>query len=136
MVDSEQTKELRHIAKRLKSHVEEIDTFIDRVEAERPRGLLPTLNDQTIYCLKDMINEHPLLYNITGYECVQHDRDGFGHICKWETFIELLAHRLIVGVDIDGADFRTVVYTISDEGRKVVREWSKLYCARADKRMA
>lgn len=123
-------RKLRGIAKDLQAKAAELESLAAHVVEQNPKRVLRELDNQAVYCLQGMINEHPLFYDVPRNECSQEGRDGFVFACPWETFISLLSHKLIVG-ETDEWD-RRVVYTISGEGRCVVAERAKKYAAKVD----
>ncbi len=123
-------RKLRGIAKDLQAKVSELYALADHVVEQNPKRVLREVDNQAVYCLQGMINDHPFWYNASSNTCSQEGRDGFVFVRSWETFISLLAHKLIVG-EVDEWD-RRVVYTVSGEGRRVVAEHAKAYAAKAD----
>lgn len=123
-------RKLRGIAKDLQAKASELESLAVHVVEQNPKRVLHELDNQAVYCLQGIINEHPLLYDTSHNTCSQEGRDGFVFVRSWETFISLLAHKLIVG-ETDEWD-RRVVYTVSGEGRRVVAEHSKVYAAKVD----
>ena len=123
-------RKLRGIAKDLQAKASELYALADHVVEQNPKRVLREVDNQAVYCLQDMINEHPLLYDASHNTCSQGGHDGFMFVCPWETFVVLLTHKLIVG-ETDEWD-GVVAYTVSDEGRRVVAEHSEAYAARVD----